>query len=801
MADEKIVIQIQDKIAHSIIPKLKAISEMAFSANKSVLELQKNLRSLKKDLIPTSVSARLSDIRKQSLQATNGVNGLQKALSRLKSPSVVLPKAPKTPTVAPGGAGSGFVVPGALKGAVGAYLGFQGAKEIILLSSAYTDLQNKLKMVTNSNEELVAVTQRVFEIANKTRVPVEDTAKAFVRFDLALQQMGVSQKDTLRMTETVNKMLIISGATAGEAGSSLLQLSQAFNKGKLDGDEFRSVMELMPPVADAIAKKLGVTRGELLKLAPQGKITSKIMFEALASVATEIDEKFGKTIPTIGQSLIQLKNTAVQVFGEIAEDAGFRDITTGIQDFGQWLRENKDSISDAATGMFNVAKGMAEIAKELEKLKLLSGTLKLLGFVLDKAATGIDFTRAAMIDIGKLGVFGNAGFDELTEFAGKEGAKEQSAVNRLTYDLLKKDGTVDAIDKLNEAAQRLSLSDELSQASVTVDASNWVQYTKQTNDELDKANGKIKEIKVNYQSLIKMNQINTGSFDYLTAKGLAGWKDVESLTPNAQLERSQKQTTPMNEFILGQTNREVMQEAFDPTLSMKAQYEKYYEDIKMLRSADLIDEKKANELKVAFKKKETLENLDATANMLGSIGTLMQSSNKKQFQIGKAATLAEASIRGVMAVQGALGSAPYGYAAIANAVAVGVMSAANIAKIANTQPPGFKEGGFTGYEGTSQVAGVVHGQEFVTNAAATARYRPMLERINKGGSAVSVTIENYGTNKDFEVQQVTPDQIRIIARDEVRSQVPSLMASESMNPNSKFSKAMQNSTNLQRKRV
>lgn len=46
--------------------------------------------------------------------------------------------------------------------------------------------------------------------------------------------------------------------------------------------------------------------------------------------------------------------------------------------------------------------------------------------------------------------------------------------------------------------------------------------------------------------------------------------------------------------------------------------------------------------------------------------------------------------------------------------------------------PGYSLGGYTGDYGVNDVAGLVHGQEFVVNAAATARHRAELEQINSG---------------------------------------------------------------------
>ena len=219
------------------------------------------------------------------------------------------------------------------------------AGAILGAADAYTVLQNKLQNVADSEKQVTQLTNELFDVANRTRTPVQETTQAFTRFDMALKNLGKSQDDSLRLTETVNKMLVVSGATANEAGSALLQLSQAFNKGKLDGEEFRSVMELMPNAADAIAKQLGVTRGELLKLAPEGKITAQVMVDAFNDAAKGIDEKFGKTVPTLSQAMTVLKNNATQTFGEINKQLG---ITSGISEVIIFLAENMKALAVAA---------------------------------------------------------------------------------------------------------------------------------------------------------------------------------------------------------------------------------------------------------------------------------------------------------------------------------------------------------------------------------------------------------------------------------------------------------------------
>jgi hypothetical protein len=48
----------------------------------------------------------------------------------------------------------------------------------------------------------------------------------------------------------------------------------------------------------------------------------------------------------------------------------------------------------------------------------------------------------------------------------------------------------------------------------------------------------------------------------------------------------------------------------------------------------------------------------------------------------------------------------------------------------NQQTPGFEKGGYTGDAGTKQVAGVVHGKEFVSTAKHTKQHRGLLEAIH-----------------------------------------------------------------------
>ncbi len=220
---------------------------------------------------------------------------------------------------------------------------------IVKAMDSYTNLQNRLKLVAESQSQVNELTKEMFDIAKRSRASVEDTAIAFSRFDLALKSVGRSQKDSLMVTETVNKMIAMSGKGSQEAGAALLQLSQAFSKGKLDGDEFRTVAETIPLLMDAIAKKMGVTRGELLELRKQGKLTLDVMIEAIRDAQPEVDKQFSGYKMRVSDALTELKNQWVKFWGELDAKMG---ISSGIANALLWLSQNLKLIAAVGTVAF-----------------------------------------------------------------------------------------------------------------------------------------------------------------------------------------------------------------------------------------------------------------------------------------------------------------------------------------------------------------------------------------------------------------------------------------------------------------
>ncbi len=218
-------------------------------------------------------------------------------------------------------------------------------RELAQAADAYTNLQNRLGTVTEGQRQLGIVTEEVFAIANRTRSAFDATAEVYARIGASAKELGRTQLQLLGFTESLNQAVVLSGASAQEASAGLIQLSQGLASGALRGDELRSVLEQLPEVADVIAKGLGVTRGELRLLGAEGKITADIVLDSFASARKELSERFAKTVPTISQSFVVLRNNFVQFVGELDQANG---ASAGVSRAIILLAENLDRAADAA---------------------------------------------------------------------------------------------------------------------------------------------------------------------------------------------------------------------------------------------------------------------------------------------------------------------------------------------------------------------------------------------------------------------------------------------------------------------
>ncbi|WP_368936527.1 phage tail tape measure protein [Proteus penneri] len=229
--------------------------------------------------------------------------------------------------------------------------------QVINYADSWTELQNRLKLVTESSVELNKATQAVYDIAQRTYQSLDATAQVYQRFADNADRLGLSQQKVAELTETVSKAVAISGASATAAQAALTQFGQALAAGQLRGEELNSVMEQTPALAKAIADGMGVSVGELRKKAQDGEMTIEKVIQALERAADSVDKKFATSVTTVSQGFTNLQSAMTKFIGEANQGTGATQLFT--------------------TGMTTLANNLSLVAKVVEGIAVTALVAKL----------------------------------------------------------------------------------------------------------------------------------------------------------------------------------------------------------------------------------------------------------------------------------------------------------------------------------------------------------------------------------------------------------------------------------------
>ncbi|MCU1052091.1 tape measure protein [Stenotrophomonas maltophilia] len=279
--------------------------------------------------------------------------------------------------------------------AVGLTSALVAVKAAVGKADEWTNLNNRLRLVTQGQAQFAAAQTDVIRIAAAARQPLGATAELYQRIAMNQEALGLSGRDLARVVETISKTMVISGTSAAGADAALVQLGQAFASGTLRGEELNSVLEQAPALAQAIAKGLNVPIGKLRELGAAGKLSSQQVINALQSQAGAVDDAFGKMDSTVGQAMTLFNNNLQVMIGRADEAAGASKLlAAGIGALGS----NLEAVAVA---------GAAVASGPLLKALLARVAAANAGMAADRAAAAQNVaaaqqlelrTRAAMLD-------------------------------------------------------------------------------------------------------------------------------------------------------------------------------------------------------------------------------------------------------------------------------------------------------------------------------------------------------------------------------------------------------------------
>lgn len=271
-----------------------------------------------------TASSSMSNFAQQVTHTGNAANNAHGSLSNLKS-------------IFLGSLGANIAAAAIQK--VGDAIGhvFDAAQE-------FASIQARLGLIVGEQGNVAALNKEIYESARRSRTEYASMAETVATLSQSAHDAFPDPKEAVDFAEKINKVMAIGGTTGENKKNAMIQLTQGLASGQLQGDEFRSIAENAPMIENIIAKTMGVSRGELKKLASEGKVTAEVIKKAMLENADDIEEAYRKMPHTFADWATDIKSVAEYAFAplfdavnELANSPEFRQFVDSIENNIQYI--------------------------------------------------------------------------------------------------------------------------------------------------------------------------------------------------------------------------------------------------------------------------------------------------------------------------------------------------------------------------------------------------------------------------------------------------------------------------------
>ena len=439
----------------------------------------------------------------------------------------------------------------ALVGAMAALGIGLGVRELAQAADTYTNLSARIHIATKDGGDFTSAMAGVHQVALMTNSSLEATGSLFTRLNAVGKEMGMTQQNSLDLTKTINQAIQTSGGSAEASEAAVQQFIQAMQGGVLRGEEFNSIMEGGYGVAEALAKGLGVTTGELRKMAENGELGAERVYKALLSQKDAVQKTYDSFPLTVSNALQKIATSWQILIGEIDQSNGASATAA------QWLSTLADNMSLLKPIIDDIGNGFTRFREYYSSI-YDQGTIDSLKTTLISVYDTIKTLFNTVLEVGEAfhDVFSDALSSTLSFTDGLYPAGEQVSGFQKFIDLLNI-----ALSFLSDGFKTIGIGVNLFTGTLYGLAAVWYELKSVLSW------GDVKE-----KAIADMEAMRAKSDEYFT-KGFDGAKNLESKT----IEAIQN---------IGKTDKEKNQERIadsQQTLDqLKAQEEKHKADYKAI---------------------------------------------------------------------------------------------------------------------------------------------------------------------------------------------------------------------------
>lgn len=215
------------------------------------------------------------------------------------------------------------------------------AKKIMDIGDAFTQTNEKLKLINGGQEVDNELQNKIYGSANKSRSTYKDTVGVVSDLGTKAGDSFGSTDELIAFSELMQKGVKVGGTSSENQTTSMSYLTDAMGTGELGEEAFLSIMGAAPGIAEAISKYTGKSNEDLLSMASKGLLTSEILKNAMFASSDKINEKFRDMPVTFAQAWTLIQNDLLHTFQPLIEK---------IAEGASWIADNWSSITPIFVG-------------------------------------------------------------------------------------------------------------------------------------------------------------------------------------------------------------------------------------------------------------------------------------------------------------------------------------------------------------------------------------------------------------------------------------------------------------------
>lgn len=263
------------------------------------------------------------------------------------------------------GATSAF---GQLYKILAAYIGLQTVRSLVAMSDEYGQMASRIRQVTADTAEYERVQARLLQTANATYRPLAEAQEVFIRTADSIRDLGYTTDQALDITDSFSFLLVTNAASADRANSAISAYSKSIQTGKIQSDQWQSILAAMPSIVDGVAEATGRSREEIKKLGVEGKLSLEALNEGLRRSRDENEALAAEMETSVKDAFTALRNSMQVFVGKVNETSGATGVLTDAVGELSTILQDPETIAAAqelAAGVVTALGKIIDVAKEV----------------------------------------------------------------------------------------------------------------------------------------------------------------------------------------------------------------------------------------------------------------------------------------------------------------------------------------------------------------------------------------------------------------------------------------------------